>query len=108
MAEARQVEEYFHFLYDPQIYGYSDSFFTTISGTPSISANKVRLTSASILTNGEYCLGEFDFMMSIPVAPVAGQSKKWGLYSNALAYKNDIYFESFNKQRRAGIGVNRR
>jgi hypothetical protein len=44
------------------------------------------------VTASEFCLGEYEFMLTIPVAPVLGQSKIWGLYANALAYKNDIYF----------------
>ena len=90
--DMRSTEEYFHFLYDPQVYGYSDSFFKTLSGVPSIAANKIRLSAASVVTASEFCLGEYEFMITVPVAPVAAQLKTWGLYANALAYKNDIYF----------------
>jgi len=90
--DTRSVDEFFHFLYDPQVYGLSDSFFKTISGTPSVVANKIRLTSATVATASEFCLGEYEFNFTVPVAPVLGQSKKWGLFSNAVGNNNAIYF----------------
>lgn len=66
-------------VYDPVIRGYDQSFFKSVSGTPSVSSNKIRLNQAKIASYPQFLYGDFRFKITIPTTPSTGESKEWGL-----------------------------
>jgi len=65
--------------YDPVVLGYDDSFFKTLSGTPSVSSNLLRFNNATASSYWCFRYGSFRAKLTFPVAPTAGQDKKIGL-----------------------------
>lgn len=92
MADARLSNEFYHFVYDPRLYGYKTSFFTTITGAPAISGNKIRLNAASFQTLEQYYLGDYEFLLTIPTAPTLGDSRQFGIKSLTLGNTYSAYF----------------
>ena len=92
MSQSRLVDEQYYFLYDPTIYKYSQSFFYTISGTPTTYNGNLRFNDAKVTTLGQYMYGDFEFKLILPSLPAASQSKIWGLYSRAYGTRNAAYF----------------
>ena len=66
-------------VYDPSVKGYDQSFFKTISGTPSISGGNIRLNTAAITSYSQYLYGDFHFKANVATTPSAGEAKHWGL-----------------------------
>jgi len=64
--------------YDPSVLGLDDSFFKTISGTPSVASNKIRLNSAVITSYWTLASGVLRMNIDVPVAPTAGHSREFG------------------------------
>lgn len=58
-----------NFIYDPQRSGYDENLWKTISGTPAISSNKLRVSNASILHFADLFRGYFNFILNIPATP---------------------------------------
>ena len=68
------------FLYDAQLDGYSDGdIFATVSGTPAISSNNLRLTSAEIVSVRAFRNMNVEMYMNIPTAPTAGDDRQFGM-----------------------------
>lgn len=80
------------FSYDPVIRGYDSSFWKTISGTPAISSNKVRLSAATIASYTQFKFGDFKFTVNVPSTPSAGEAKKIGLLLPAAPTIGSAYF----------------
>lgn len=80
-------------VYDPVVRGFDASFFSTISGTPSIVSNKLRLTSAVISSFYQFLFGIYHFYVNIPIAPTAGQARKIGLALPSKTTLGSAYFE---------------
>jgi len=73
--------------YDPSIDGYTDdTVFKTISGTPAISAGKLRLSNAEIISKSAFRNSNLEINMTIPTAPTAGDVRQFGfkLYNDGL------------------------
>ena len=70
--------------YDPALYGIDDSFWKVITGTPAVASDKIRLTSAALKTYRTFRYGGYRMTVNVPVAPVAGQAKEWGIENAAL------------------------
>ena len=64
MSQSRLVDTQHTFFYDPKTYGYSNDYWYTISGTPSIVSGKIRLESVTSNTYGVYALGKFVFRIN--------------------------------------------
>lgn len=93
MSDVRVLGELFSFVIDPQVYGYdTTNLFTTVTGTPAISSNKIRFTSAEARTKAQYLFGEFVFRMTVPVQPTAGQARTWGLVGVAVGNRGSVRF----------------
>lgn len=90
--DTRSIDKFYAYLYDPAVAGFNTNFFWTVSGVPSGTASVVRLTSAEMSTKAQYLRGNFVMGIVAPVAPVAGQSKRWGLYSGAIPNVNAAHF----------------
>jgi len=68
--------------YDPQVDGYSDGdIFKTLSGTPTISSNLLRINAAQIISLSSFRNSNLEFYLTIPTAPVAGDDKTFGFYN---------------------------
>lgn len=69
-----------HVLFNALVHQYNESvtFWKTLSGTPTIASNKVRLTSASIASISSYLYFQARFVINLPVEPAASQNKFWG------------------------------
>jgi len=75
------------YTFDAKVDGFDENFWKKISGTiadPSTTSNKLRLTSAEINTIPSFQQSSVEFLATVPVAPVAAQSKTFG-YKNAGA-----------------------
>lgn len=81
------------FSYDPSLRGYDASFWKTISGTPSVASNAIRLTSAAIASYTQFKYGIVQFIVTVPTTPSAGEAKKIGLLLPAAPTLASAYFE---------------
>lgn len=81
------------FFLDPIIRGYDTSFWKTISGSPSISSNNIRLNSATIASYPQFMDGQFSFQLTIPAVPTVADARKWGLLAPAAPTIGAKYFE---------------
>jgi len=86
------VSDNYHFFYDPYLYGYNTSWFKTISGSALAIAGKIRINTGRVSSLGTYLLGDFEMKLTIPTAPTGGDSRVFGLYSQALGNRNAAYF----------------
>jgi hypothetical protein len=86
-------------IYDPTIRGFDQSFWATISGTPSGVAGAgsvVTLNDAVIVSYPQYEFPErAEFMLTVPAAPTGGQAqRKWGFLSPASNNAGAMYFHT--------------
>jgi hypothetical protein len=71
------LNKFFNFYYDPVRQGFDSGTWTTVSGSPTITNNRLSLTSAVILHFADLIRGEAAFNIKIS-APTAGDDKKFG------------------------------
>ncbi len=50
---ARNIDERINFYYDPSRQGYDTTLWKTVTGTPTVASNKIRLNTAEILGYGD-------------------------------------------------------
>lgn len=93
--EAHISHIYASYVIDPQVYGLDASIWKTVSGSPSVTSNKYRLNTAEILSYSQFKYGEFEFNVTVPVAPTAADNRVFGLLSKALGNRSRITF-TFN------------
>ena len=72
------------FQYNPATEGYSaNDVFTPLTGTPTISSDKLRLNAAEVLTyDKRFQFGNLEFLLTIPAAPTAGDVRSFGFKNN--------------------------
>ena len=80
-------------IYDVIIKGYDLGFFKATTGTPTVSSNKLRLTSASVSTYLLFKYGDYEFGLNVPTTPSAGEAKTWGLRAPGTDTLGAAYFE---------------
>lgn len=80
-------------LYDPKRDQYDVSWWSTISGAPSISANKLLLTAAEIVSWANYRNGAAEFFVNVPTAPAIGDVRAWGFKSADMGNKSRMEFD---------------
>jgi len=68
-----------NFYYDPQKQGYDSAVWQTIAGVPAVAANHLVLNAATTISHADIYSGEITMNVTCPVAPVAAQSKRFGL-----------------------------
>uniref|UniRef100_A0A6M3K891 Uncharacterized protein n=2 Tax=viral metagenome TaxID=1070528 RepID=A0A6M3K891_9ZZZZ len=56
----------------------SGDFFSTISGTPSIASNKLRINTAEVESLASFFGGSLELLINVPVEPTAGDVRAWG------------------------------
>jgi hypothetical protein len=69
------------------------SFWRTISGTPSIASNKLRLTSAEAETMNSFLHSSVELLVNVPVAPTAGDVRAWGFKLDTDGNKGRAEFD---------------
>lgn len=92
--DARISDEYFHFIYDPQLYGFNTAYWRELNGATSLTAtNAIRLNSVAIASKPQYFRGSLTFNLNIPSAPAG--NRRWGFVSPVLSNsKCAAYFET--------------
>ena len=80
-------------IYDVKMRGYDRSFWKTLTGTPSIVANKLRLNAEEAASYYQFLFGIFEFAVNVPAAPTAGDARKIGLINPSAPTRGSIYFE---------------
>jgi hypothetical protein len=86
--------DYYHFVYDPQLYGLNTAYWQQLNGAATLTgANKIRVNSVTIATKHQYLHGDFTFRLNVAGAPT-GLVRRWGLMSPAIGtIYNAMYFE---------------
>lgn len=85
--------KYTNFYYDPQREGYDLSVWRTLNGEPTVGANQLRLSLASIVHYSDIWRGDITMNLNVPV-PASGSRKSFGLVQlNKNAY---LYFDITN------------
>ena len=72
------MSKYTNFYYDPQREGFDTSYWRTINGEPTVGANQLRLSLASIVHYGDLWRGDVTLNLNVPV-PASGARKSFGL-----------------------------
>jgi hypothetical protein len=81
------------FVYSPIIKQYDTTFWKTVSGTPAMSSNVLRFTSAVASSYGQLQFADITFRLIVPVKPTAGQARKFGLTLPETTDRGAAYFE---------------
>lgn len=58
-----------NFVYDPKRSGYDENLWETLSGTPAISSNKLRVSNAGIIHYADLFRGFYNFILNVPATP---------------------------------------
>lgn len=85
--------KYTNFYYDPQREGYDASVWRTINGEPTVGANQLRLSLASVVHYSDIWRGDITMNLNIPV-PASGTRKSFGLIQ--LNKNTYLYFDITN------------
>jgi len=80
-------------IYDVKMRGYDRSFWKTLTGTPSIAANKLRLNVEETASYYQFLFGTFEFAVNVPTVPTIGDARKIGLINPSSPTRGSIYFE---------------
>lgn len=78
---------------DPQRDGYDTNLWHTVSGSPSVSADKFLFNVSEGLLKPDLKEGIVAFKLTIPVKPTAGHARQWGLKNLSLGNKGKIVFD---------------
>src|ERR1700722_15188525 len=86
-------------IYNPSVRGFDESFWQTISGTPSGSAgagNVITLNAGVITSFVQYEFPErAEFMVTVPNAPTGGQAtRQWGFATPGSTKPGAAYFQT--------------
>ncbi len=84
------------FIYSPIIKQYSTTFWKSVTGTPAMSGDVLRFTSATGASLGQFAYADVEFLLTVPVKPTAGDARVWGFKlpdTNALGA---AYFDITN------------
>jgi len=71
----------FNFNYDPQRQGYDTGLWKTLVGTPTVSSNDLLFNADSAIQYADCLRGCYNFKITLPAAPAAGDDKTFGLSS---------------------------
>lgn len=81
--------------YNPLTEGYSeDAVFSAITGTPTISSNKLRLNEDTIITYDKtFKDGSLEMVITVPTAPTTGDVRQFGLKNADGDLKGAMLFD---------------
>ena len=74
------INERTNLYYDPQRDWYDTTVWKTISWTPSLVSNKIRLSNSSIIWYDSIMSGDLIMALTIPTAPTGWDSRLFGFY----------------------------
>lgn len=81
------------YVYDAIIKQYDSTFWKTTTGTPAMSGNVLRFTSAASVSYLLHIFADVEFNLNIPTAPTAGDARHWGLRNPATDGEGAVYFK---------------
>lgn len=81
------------FMVDFKMRGYSTGFWKSLTGTPAIVSNKLRLNADEIASYYQILFGKIDFAVNVPTTPSAGEAKKIGFLNPGAPTLGSAYFE---------------
>ena len=81
------------FIYDVVMRGLDSSFWKAISGTVTVSSNKLRFNADVAGSYTQFKFGKFEFAVNVPTTPSSGEAKKWGLLNPSNVAAGSAYFE---------------
>lgn len=81
------------FVYDPVVRGLDSTFWKSVTGTPSLTSNRLRVNNARLTSFTQYMRGKIEFKLNVPTAPSGGDDKFWGLRNPVAATFGAIYFQ---------------
>ena len=92
--DVRASDDYYHFIYDPQLYGFNTAYWRELNGTASLTAtNKIRANSVTIASKHQYFRGDVTLAITVPAVP-GGGLRQWGFISPVLGTsKNAAFFQ---------------
>jgi hypothetical protein len=81
------------YIYDPIIKQYDASFWKTTTGTPAMSSNVLRFTSAAAASYLLHMFADVEFSFTIPTAPTGGDVRQFGFRMPASDALGGVYFD---------------
>lgn len=87
------VKQNISFTIDPLVQGYDPSFWKTLAGTPTVVAGAILLNADEMVSFSGFRYLDLEFVINVPVAPVAGQAKSWGLKIPSYGNRSRIEFQ---------------
>lgn len=93
MAEIRHIDERDGYLYDVIIKQFDTTFWKQISGTTTVSSNKLRFNAASVASFIQHIFADFEFKVLVPANPTSGDSRQWGMRNPSATAKGFIFFD---------------
>jgi len=92
--DSKQVSDFYHFNYDPYLYGIDTTFFRVLDGGSAltISNGKIGIQDSNVSSLRSFMMGSFEFCMTVPTAPAAGDFRIFGLYQRSYGNRNAAYF----------------
>ena len=79
-------------IYDVKMRGCDRSFWKTLTGDPSIAANKLRLNAEEAASYFQFLFGTFEFAVNVPAVPTAGEDT----YDNGIGTANDVWVKNYH------------
>ena len=83
----------YSFFYSPTTVGFDNTFWRSTSGNPTVASDRIRLNQDTAYSYPQFRFGIFEFGVIIPVAPTAGDDRKWGFKIPELGNKGTIFFQ---------------
>lgn len=81
------------YTYDCIIKGYDTTFWKATTGTPAVSTNYLRFTSAAASSYLQHIFADVEFKLNVPVKPTAGDARSWGLRNPSGDTLGAVYFD---------------
>lgn len=76
----RKSDDFFSFVYEPSILGYSERFFKTLAGFPVLTSNgNLNLNEVILQTRPKFLGGNLAYNLTVPSAPSGGDDKEFGV-----------------------------
>jgi len=81
------------YVYDPIIKQYDTTFWKSTTGTPAMSSNVLRFTSAAASSFLQHIFADVEFNLTVPAVPTSGDVRTWGLRNPSSDSLGAVYFK---------------
>lgn len=81
------------YVYDPIIKQFDTTFWKATTGTPAMSSNVLRFTSAAVASYLQHIFADIEFDLTIPAAPTVGDVRSWGFRNPSSDDLGAVYFK---------------